>query len=206
MITSTEDIKKMSAAGTLISDLGNTQDSDGDLVQQIFAQMNSGDSPAGNLPPAPSPRIANKVIQAAPNPNTIAMHSMDSMPSQAHIIGNSQPSPSDFAHMMGMPPAHMAPSYYPNQHQIAPPRNYYPQKDTGGDIKQFIAKELKTPLMVALIVFVMTLPIINTLFAHYIPSLIRMGGDLTTTGNLLRALLGGALFWILQRIVVPLLL
>jgi hypothetical protein len=195
----------MSSAGTLISDLGGgSQDSDGDLVQQIFAQMNSGgsDVPAGNLPPAPSARIGGKMIQAAPNPNTVAMHSMDSMPSQAHIIGNSQPSPSDFAHMMGMPPQ----QYYP-MHQMAPPQYY--QKDAGnvgGDLKQFIAKELKTPLMVALIVFVMTLPIINTVFAHYLPSLIRMGGDLTTTGNLLRAVLGGSLFWVLQRIVVPLLL
>jgi hypothetical protein len=49
------------------------------------------------------------------------------------------------------------------------------------------------------------MPFINILFSHYIPSLIKPTGDLTTVGVLVKAALAGATFWVLQRVVAPLL-
>lgn len=205
----------MSSAGTLISDLGGGA-SDGDLVQQIFAEMNSSNENSNtNLPPAPSSRAVNKMIQSGPNPNSTAMHSMDGMPSQAHIIGGHQPTPADFAHMMGGGQMSMGPismgmggagGYYPQQmqHQVQQPQ--YVSNQSGGDIKQFITKELKTPILVAIIAFIMSLPVVNTMVAHYLPSLIRVTGELSTSGLLLKAIVAGGLFWTLQRIIVPLLM
>jgi hypothetical protein len=64
--------------------------------------------------------------------------------------------------------------------------------------------EIKQPILVAIILFVMTLPAINLLVSHYAPTLLRPGGDFTTLGMLARALIGGLLYWILQRVVAPL--
>jgi len=65
--------------------------------------------------------------------------------------------------------------------------------------------ELKQPLLVAIILFVMTLPAVHLLVSHYVPKLLNPGGSFTTVGLLVRALVGGALFWILQRVIGPLL-
>ncbi len=195
----------MSSAGTLISDLGNGGPStDGDLVQQIFAEMNapSDANPITNLPPA------RKMVQNAPNPNVTSMHSMDSIPPQAHIIGGHAPTPADFAHIVGgggAQPYYMGATGGMQQQQMM---NSYmqSQSNNGSDIKQFITKELKTPILVAIIAFVVSLPVVNTMIAHYLPTLIRVSGDLTTSGLLLKAALAGTLFWLLQRVIVPLLI
>jgi len=49
-----------------------------------------------------------------------------------------------------------------------------------------------------------SLPIINVLIGHYLPSLLRLGGDLTTVGLVVKSLVGGFLFWFIQKILVPL--
>ncbi len=196
----------MSSAGTLISDLGNGGPStDGDLVQQIFAEMNapSDANPITNLPPA------RKMVQNAPNPNVTSMHSMDSIPPQAHIIGGHAPTPADFAHIVGgggAQPYYMGATGGMQQQPHMMNSYMQPQSNNGSDIKQFITKELKTPILVAIIAFVVSLPVVNTMIAHYLPTLIRVSGDLTTSGLLLKAALAGTLFWLLQRVIVPLLI
>jgi hypothetical protein len=78
-------------------------------------------------------------------------------------------------------------------------------EETKSDWKSGWLLELKQPLLVAIIVFIMTLPSIHLLVGHYAPKLLNPGGTFTTLGLLVRALLGGALFWVLQRVVAPLL-
>ena len=67
-----------------------------------------------------------------------------------------------------------------------------------------IADELKIPILVTLIVFAFSLPFLNVLFSHYIPSLLKPTGDLTTIGLLVKAALAGTSFWVLQRVIGPL--
>jgi hypothetical protein len=64
--------------------------------------------------------------------------------------------------------------------------------------------ELKLPIFVALVVFIMTLPAVNLIVSHYAPQLLRPGGDFNTMGMLARAAVAGLLFWIMQRVVAPL--
>jgi hypothetical protein len=64
--------------------------------------------------------------------------------------------------------------------------------------------QIKQPLLVAIIVFIVGLPIVNVLIGHYLPSLLRIGGDLTTAGMVVKALVGGFLFWFIQKVLVPL--
>jgi hypothetical protein len=193
---------------------GSTDD---DLVKRIFAEMHGGANSAGGqsnsihqLPPAPSARAM--VGGQLPPVNSLTGITMDPIPSTAHVIGSQHPTPADFAQAMhGMPM--MMPPGMPQPGMMMPQQQQqqmYMQPmpaATGGFFSGMsfsLGRELKTPLLVALIVFIMGLPIINTMIGIYLPSLLRMGGDVTMLGLGVKSLLGGAFFWILQRVIAPL--
>ena len=68
-----------------------------------------------------------------------------------------------------------------------------------------ILDEAKVPLVVAIIFFVFSLPPIRVLLAHYVPTLIKQTGEFQVTGLLTVSLMAGATFWMLQRVIAPLL-
>jgi hypothetical protein len=82
-----------------------------------------------------------------------------------------------------------------------PPMYNEPKKNWQG---QWL-DELREPIMVAIIVFLVTLPALNVIIVTYLPNLLRPGGDFTPLGMAARAALGGALYWALKNVVVPLL-
>ncbi len=208
----------MASAGTNLEDLASQApvDNDGDLVQKILADMNTGGNPGNSmmsaqppaLPPAPSARAAPAMSD--PNPNSMIHHAMDPAAPTAHIIGGQHPSPADFASLMPNqgyfgPPGMGAP-YYPGAGgvPVAPPAPPKEEEGWFGSSKRSFIKEIKTPLLVAIIVFVVSLPLINTMLGLYFPRLLRVGGDLTTAGQLVKSVGAGVFFWILQRVLVPL--
>lgn len=206
----------MANAGTLLSDLDSKQplENDGDLVQKIMADMNLSQGSGGNpmMPAAPPPAPSARAMHAqnSPNPNTMMQHTMDGAPPMAHVIGNQHPSPADFASLMpnqGMfgPPG-LAAGAAPYMHQpIHPPVPHYVEEESWlKSSKASLLREMKTPLLVAIIIFIVSLPVINTMIGLYFPRLLRIGGDLTTIGLALKALCGGIFFWVLQRVLVPL--
>ena len=69
---------------------------------------------------------------------------------------------------------------------------------------QRLGDEFKIPIMVSILFFVFSLPVINLLFARYVPWTVQSTGQMTTIGLLIKSLTTGATFWILQRVVVPL--
>lgn len=212
----------MASSGTLLSDLdgnggGGGGGGDSDLVSRILADINvSGQNSSNPLMP-PSSGMIN-----SPNPNSVAHMSMDSNPATSHIIGKDHPSPADFAAamhsvprsqdaQMGPPPpmpnnmmaggnwSNYAPAQQQQQHvvhdvPVVTQKNLYAR----------IADELKTPILVAILVFVFSLPFLNILFSHYIPYLVKSTGDLTHIGLLAKAVMAGLTFWVLQRVIAPL--
>ncbi len=204
----------MSAAGTLLTDLDSKGpvENDGDLVQQILADMNT---PGGGnqmmptqqaLPPAPSARAMHAMND--PNPNTMMQYSMDDHPPTAHIIGGQHPNPADFASLLPNqgqfgPPGMMGSPYYPTTAPV-PPSPPPPEDGWLKSSKKSLLRELKTPLLVAIIVFLVSLPFVNTMIGLYFPRLLRVGGDPTTIGMLVKSLSAGIFFWVLQRVLVPL--
>jgi len=64
--------------------------------------------------------------------------------------------------------------------------------------------QLRQPLLVAILVFVFSLPVVNVLLGHYMPSLLRASGDLTTIGLLVKSLGAGVAFWSILHVLVPL--
>ena len=190
----------MASAGTLLSDLDSkapVMSKDDDLVNKILADMNipSSSNPIMNSPPPPSGH-GNRMINS-PNPNTTYPMATDPATANAHMIGKEYPSMADFANLAHAPSFSHGGSAYAN---VAPPL----VDTTKGNLYADIMSQAKQPLLVAIIIFLVSLPIINVLIGHYLPSLLRMGGDLTTVGMVVKSLLGGFLFWFIQKVLVPL--
>jgi hypothetical protein len=77
----------------------------------------------------------------------------------------------------------------------------------GGGGKGWMADlmtQIRQPLLVAILVFVMSLPVINVMLAFYLPSLLKATGELSTIGLLAKSLLAGALYWTILNVVAPL--
>lgn len=90
---------------TLLSELDSAPAQDGDFVQNILNEMNGGAGPTNPIQPPPAVGGFNQGVMNAPNPNTIAPRQMDAGPATAHMIGNSQPTPADFAQIMNTGPS-----------------------------------------------------------------------------------------------------
>ena len=199
----------MATAGTLLSDLDSKapvfSNKDDDLVNKILADMNipSSANPVMQAPQAmhSPPPHGNRMIQS-PNPNTTYPMASDPATATAHMIGKEYPSPADFANLMHSPQYNHGGSPYAPLGQAAPaPVLIQPTK---GNMYSDIMSQMKQPLLVAIIIFIVSLPIINVLIGHYLPSLLRLSGELTTVGLVVKSLVGGFLFWFIQKILVPL--
>lgn len=194
----------MSDAGTLLSELDNGKPSDGDLVDSILSDLNQSSGPSHSPPPPMGVRGAMQ--NAQPMKSTYPNAADPAVPT-AHLIGHDHPTEADFQRMMmsaqgPLPFNAMAPQMQQQQPTMQPPEKYQPpEKNWQG---QWV-DELKQPIIVAIIVFIITLPAIHILVSHYAPSLLGPGGNFTTMGSLARAAFSGALYWVLQRVVAPLL-
>jgi hypothetical protein len=211
-----------SGAGTLLADL-DTQSGggDGDLVQKILSDMNiptggGGERRAAAPPPLPA---QTPVYQQQMSANSTQQLSMDSRIPQSHMIGNEHPTPADFASAIG--PMQSMPGLsamgFAQQQQQHFPQNPYAQQHqqnsqmAGGyeapskNLYGRVLEEMKVPFVVALLFFVFSLPPIRVLIAHYLPSLIKQTGEFQTTGLAVVSLLTGVTFWVLQRVIAPLL-
>ena len=193
----------MSEAGTLLSDLEGVKPTDRDLVDSILSEMNTTSSNNPIVSTGPAARVPMQPV--APVPSTYPNAADPAVPT-AHLIGRDHPTEADFQRMMmaaqgPLPFNAMAPQMQqPIPHQPQQVVYEEPKKNWQG---QWI-DELKLPIFVALVVFIMTLPAVNLLVSHYAPQLLRPGGDFNTMGMLARAAVAGLLFWIMQRVVAPL--
>jgi hypothetical protein len=198
--------------GTLLSDLGDSGGSDQDLVQSIMRDINGPSqhnplSGGGGAPPPPQP--GHTPIQRSmnsPNPNSYMQHTMDHQSGQgAHMIGGARPTPADFATLMGQGymPAMMA-----NGGALPPASAAYggQQQESGTASKwmNWIFNELRIPLFVAIVFFIFSLPTANVAFAHIFPSMVTATGNMTILGQLTKAGLAGVGFWLLHRVLAPL--
>jgi len=206
----------MADAGTLLSDLDNVHSNDGDLVDSILSDLNqpsrtnpivqTRSSQGQQMTPPPGMRLPMQA-QEQGLPSTYPNAADPAVPT-AHLIGRDHPTEADFQRMMmaaqgPLPFNTMSPQMQGQAPQLPQQQQQVyeePKKNWQG---QWI-DELKQPILVAIIVFLMTLPAVNLLVSHYAPTLLRPGGDLTTGGMVARALVGGALFWVFQRVIAPL--
>ena len=193
----------MANAGTMLSDLGNSPGGDSDFVQRILADLNTtgnGSNPVMQQmpPPAGNGRIVN-----SPNPNTTAPLAMDPSTATAHMIGKAYPTPADFASMMNQGNYSASPQMQ-QQFQQQQQQPMLTQLSQGKGWLADSMNQLRQPLLVAIIFCIMRLPVINVMLGHYMPSLLRASGDLTTIGLLVKSLAAGGLYWIILHVLAPL--
>ena len=198
--------------------------SDGDLVQKILSEMNSGGNggpAAGMIQPPPAIGMgggSGGMMPVGPGPNSMAPHTMDNGPATAHMIGNSHPTPADFAQAMyGRPAGQQTQQLPPMQPYGGGGGSEYASYGGGQPVaqrapapakKSWITKllnEFRIPFFVVILVFVFSLPAINFLFAHYLPSMVKPTGELKLFGILLKSIAAGVAFWVIQKVIVPLL-
>ena len=197
----------MAAAGTLLADLDGQSGSDGDLVQKILSDMSI---PTNSQRSAPPPLPAQAPIYQQQMGGSTAQMSMDSQIPRSHMIGNEHPSPADFASAMGshgpmgmqMPGMQMPGTQMPGMQM---PGMQMPGMEPSKNLYGRVLEELKVPLVVAILFFVFSLPPIRVLISHYVPSFIKSTGELQTTGLLAVSGVVAATFWLLQRVIAPLL-
>jgi hypothetical protein len=128
------------------------------------------------------------------------------------VIGGQHPTPADFANMVqstapGFPAGGnwaAAPSAGPSQAQIAA-QIASMQASQGKAWSNMLAGEFKTPLLITILVFIINLPFLSVLVAHYAPWMLKPSGDMNLYGQLAKALIVGLLFWGSNRVILPLL-
>jgi hypothetical protein len=197
----------MAAAGTLLADLdGQSGGGDGDLVQKILSDMNI---PTGSGRAAPPPLPAQTPVYQQQMASSTSQMSMDSHVPTSHMIGNEHPSPADFAAAMGshanMGMPQMPPGYGQPQGQGMPGSQMHYQEQPSKNFYGKVLEEMKVPFVVSMLFFLFSLPPIRVLVSHYMPSFIKQTGEFHTTGLLAVSVLAGATFWVLQRVIAPLL-
>jgi len=207
----------MANAGTLLSDLDGKAplSGDGDLVKMIYQDMNSGNDMRPGMPSGAAPGgVQGPMIPMPPPQQSTQQYQMDPGPATAHIIGGQHPTAGDFAQMLQS----SAPGFAAGGNWGAAPQVQMQQQQAqlaaqiasmqasqGKAWSTYIADELKTPLLIAILVFFINLPFLSVLVAHYAPWMLKSSGDMNLYGQLSKALLVGLIFWGANRVILPLL-
>ena len=210
----------MANAGTLLSDLDGKAplSGDGDLVKMIYQDMNSNQDMRPGTPSAMAPGgVQGPMMPMPPPQQSTQKYQMDTAPPTAHIIGGQHPTAADFAHMLqSSSPGFAAAGNWDNgqgqsqssvnqqQAQLAAQIASI-QASQGKAWSTYLGDEMKTPILIAILGFIVNLPFLSVLVAHYAPWMLKSSGDMNIYGQLSRALLVGALFWGSNRILLPLL-
>jgi len=158
------------------------------------------------------PPAGNGRMISSPNPNTTYPLAMDPATATAHMIGKDFPTNGDFAAMMGQggqgayAPAgfDQGQQQYPQQGQQQQQQPILAQLQQGKGWFMTTLNQFRQPILVAIIFFIVSLPVINVMLGHYLPSLLKANGDLTTIGLLAKSILAGASYWIILNVIVPL--
>ena len=206
--------KRMANAGTLLSDLDGKAPiaGDGDLVNMIYQDMNQGDMRPG-MPSGGAPGGVQGPMMTMPPPQQSNQHyQMDSVPPTAHIIGGQHPTSADFAHMLqSSAPGYASAGWSGQGQQVNQGQAQLAaqiasmQASQGKAWSNYIADEMRVPILIAILVFVVNLPFLSILVAHYAPWMLKSSGDMNLYGQVSKAFLVGALFWGANRVILPLL-
>jgi hypothetical protein len=200
----------MANAGTLLSDLDGKAPvaGDNDLVNMIYKDMNSGSGPS----PGPEMRPGG-AIQMMPSPQTHHMNQMDTVPATAHVIGGQHPSAGDFAHMLQSSSTGFAPGAWgaapQGQRQMTPEdlaaQLSAMQAQQGKAWSSFLTDEMKVPVLIALLVFIVNMPFVSVLVAHYAAWMLKTSGEMNLYGEVFKSVLVAGLFWGANKVLLPLL-
>ncbi len=166
---------------------------DEERVMRILAEMNASD--AVQAPPAP-PHQQRAVITEPPVAISTGQLRMDAGTARAHVIGHSQPSMADFQAMLQAAPPGMAPFHGP----AVIPGPVIPPPTKAVSWKTAFMAQLRIPVVVAILTFVLNLPVVTGTLSRYASWMYLSSGEISVGGLLVKSLLAGFLFAIYQGI------
>lgn len=169
---------------------------DEERVRRILAEMNADGSGSGS---GGSPRI----LTEPPLSVSTGQLRMDPSTARANVIGNSTPTMADFQSMLhqtqgGAPGAGFGSTapYQPfrtEEHVSVPTA-----KVTPPSWKASIATYLRGPVAVAIIVFLLNLPVVTAILSRYASWMYLSSGEISVGGLLVKAVLAASLFAVYQ--------
>lgn len=163
---------------------------DEERVRRILAEMNAD---AVHQQP-PSLMSSPQVITEPPISMSTGQLRMDSTTARANVIGNSTPTMADFHSMFQQTSPgllHAAP-YQP--HRTPGAEELHVPKPKATSWKDSIAVAMRGPVAVAIIVFLLNLPIVTSILSRYAAWMYLSSGEISVGGLLVKALLAAALF------------
>jgi len=168
---------------------------DEERVRRILAEMNADaihQEPPGQV-------AAPRVITEPPLTMSTGQLRMDAGTARANVIGNSTPTMADFHAMFQQTNPGMAP--------------YHVQKEEPGPLvprvaatswKTTAANALRSPVAVAIIVFLLNLPVVTAILSRYASWMYLSSGEISVGGLLVKAVLAAALFAAYQGVTTVL--
>ena len=115
---------------------------------------------------------------------------MDPDTARAHVIGSSSPSAADFQTMFQQRQANVPAPNYASQVAWTQSASVPESKPW----KEMFLQFLRGPIAVAVIVFLLNMPIVTTLFSRYAQWMYLISGEVSVSGLLVKSLLAALLF------------
>lgn len=163
---------------------------DEERVRRILAEMNAE---AVVQPPPALASSDNRVITEPPISMSTGQIRMDSGTARANVIGNSTPTMADFHSMFQQ----ASPGLVPFQPYRAPSADelHIPHPPVKAPSWKNIASSyMRGPIAVAIIVFLLNLPVVTSILSRYASWMYLSSGEISVGGILVKALLAAALF------------
>ena len=160
---------------------------DEERVRRILAEMNAD----AVVQQPPSLMSSPQVITEPPISMSTGQLRMDSTTARANVIGNSQPTMADFHSMFQQTSPGLAP-FQP--HRAPGAEELHVPKPKVTSWKDSIAVAMRGPVAVAIIVFLLNLPIVTSILSRYASWMYLSSGEISVGGLLVKALLAAALF------------
>ncbi len=166
---------------------------DEERVKRILAEMNASEI-AQPVPPVGGG--GSRVITEPPLSTSTGQVRMDVDTARANVIGNSTPTMADFHAMFAQAAPGMAPYHGPAvvPAAVIPP----PAKAPGW--KAQLMSQLRAPVTVAIIVFLLNMPIVTSLMSRYASWMYLSSGEISIGGLFVKAVLAAGLFMLYQML------
>ena len=174
---------------------------DEERVRRILAEMNA----ESVVQPAPMQMEAPRVITEPPVSLSTGQLRMDPGTARANIIGHSTPTLSDFHAMFQQASPGMAPFQAPPPGPAMEPGSVKSKAPVAAESwKSLLASALRGPVAVAIIVFLLNLPVVTSILSRYASWMYLSSGEISLGGLLVKALLAASLFAVYQGVTMVL--
>lgn len=174
---------------------------DEERVRRILAEMNA----ESVVQPAPGLQDPARVITEPPVSMSTGQLRMDPGTARANIIGNSQPTMSDFHAMFQQAAPGMAPFMAPPPGPSMEPGSVKVKPAAPAETwRSMIFSIARGPIAVAIIVFLLNLPVVTSILSRYASWMYLSSGEISVGGLLVKAFLAASLFAAYQGVTLVL--